>query len=197
MNVSQTLDELAAQHNGYLVTSQVVACGISKPALASYVRRHGMERVARGVYLAQDAWEDALYQLHLSNTRIVFSHETALHLHGLMEREPKVVNVTVCAGYNATHLRRSGVRVFQAGRDFYELGAMEVQTPYGNTVRAYDMERTLCDVIRRKGKMDVQVFRHAVREYMASDEKDLGRLMSHAKKLRVEGAVRTYTEVLL
>lgn len=197
MSTFETLDELAAQGNGYLLTSQVVDRGISRPALAAYVRKNGMERVERGVYLAKDAWEDALYQLCVANARLVFSHETALHLHGLMEREPGCVSATVCAGYNATHLRRRGVRVFQTGRELYELGATDVRTSFGNMVRAYDMERTLCDIIRRKDDMDVQVFRYAVREYMASGEKDLHRLMGYAEKLRVRDAVRTYTEVML
>ena len=70
-----------------------------------------MERVARGVYLSADAWPDELYLLSLSNSRIVFSHETALFLHGLMEREPKDTSVTVRAGYNASHLRSKGIRV--------------------------------------------------------------------------------------
>ena len=197
MTKTETLDKLVAEGNGYLLTSQVIASGISKPTLAEYVRRNNMERVAQGVYLAEDALEDALYQLCLLNARIVFSHETALHLHGLMEREPKIVCATVCAGYNATHLRKRGVRVFQVKPEVYELGAADVATPFGNTVRAYDRDRTICDIIRRKEDMDVQAFQYAMKEYMASDEKNLNRLMNYAKKLRVESAIRTYTEVML
>ena len=101
----ELLDELVEKGNGYLQTSQVLEYGISKPTLADYVNKRNMERVAQGVYLAEDAWKDELYILHLSNSRIIFSHETALFLHGLMEREPKVTSVTVRAGYNASHLR--------------------------------------------------------------------------------------------
>lgn len=197
MGASETLDRLVLEGNGYLTTSRVVESGISKPTLAAYVRRNNMERVARGVYLAEDAWGDALYQLQLANKRIVFSHETALHLHGLMEREPKSVHVTVQAGYNATHLRKRGVRVFQARPETYELGAADIQTAFGNGVRAYDMDRTICDIVHQKDRMDVQVFQYAMREYMASGDKNLYHLMDYAKKLKVEDAVRTYTEVML
>ena len=197
MNRTEILDNLVTEGNGYLTTSQVVARGISKPTLAEYVRKHNMERVAQGVYLAEDAWEDALYQLYLLNTRIVFSHETALYLHGLMEREPKAICATVPTGYNATHLRKRGVRVFQVKPEVYVLGAGEAQTTFGNDVRAYDMDRTICDIIRSKDGMDVQVFRYAMKEYMASDKKNLNHLMSYAKKLQVDDIVRTYTEVML
>ena len=197
MSKFETLDSLVAEGNGYLTTSQVVASGISKPTLAEYVRKNNMERVARGVYLAEGAWEDALYQLYLLNTRIVFSHETALYLHGLMEREPNAIYATVRAGYNASHLRKRGVRVFQVKPRVCELGTTDAMTSFGNTVRAYDMDRTICDIIRQKDGMDVQVFRYAMKEYMASDRKNLNHLMGYARTLRVEDAVRTYTEVTL
>ena len=193
----ELLDELVEKGNGYLQTSQVLENGISKPTLANYVNKRNMERVAQGVYLAEDAWKDELYILHLSNSRIIFSHETALFLHGLMEREPKDISVTVRAGYNATHLRKKGIRVYQVKPEIEELGITDIQTNFGNTVRAYDMERTICDVIRYKEAMDVQVFQYAMKEYMGSTNKNLNHLMTYAKKLHIESAVRTYTEVML
>ena len=197
MGKSETLDRLVSEGNGYLTTSQAMGCGISKSTLAEYVRKNNMERVARGVYLAEGAWEDELYQLFLPNARVVFSHETALHLHGLMEREPRRVCATVRAGYNAAHLRRRGVCVYQARPGIYELGVSSARTPFGNVVRAYDMDRTICDTIRRKDDMDIQVFRYAMKEYMASDEKNLHHLLSYARELRGEPTVREYTEVML
>ena len=191
------LDNLVEKGNGYLCTSQVVDAGISKPTLAQYVRQRKMERVAQGVYLAEDVWPDELYLLCLSNSRMVFSHETALMLHGLMEREPKITSVTVKAGYNATHLRRKGIRVYQVKPDLYDLGIAEVRTSFGNIVRAYDRDRTICDILRCKETMDVQVFRYAMREYMANPHKNLNHLMEYAKRFRVDAEMRTYTEVML
>lgn len=197
MNRFEVLDQLVASGNGYLCTAQVLQSGVSKPTLAEFVSRRGMERVAQGVYLAQDAWPDELFELHLLNRRIVFSHETALLLHGLTEREPKDIHVTVKTGYNATHLRKKGIRVYQVKSDAAELGAEDIRTGFGNTVRAYDMERTICDILRHKEMMDVQVFQYAMKEYMASQGKKLSRLIVYAKKFRMEDRVRMYTEVML
>ena len=197
MNRFEILDNLVESGNGYLRTSHVLKKGISKPTLAEYVRRRSLERVAQGVYLAADAWPDELYLLSLSNSRIVFSHETALFFHGLMEREPKFTSVTVRAGYNASHLRQKGIRVYQVKPDVAELGVMEVQTNFGNTVRAYDRERTICDILRYKDSIDVQIFQYAMKEYMAGDQKNLSHLMAYAKRFRIESAMRTYTEVML
>ena len=197
MSLYETMDRLVEAGNGYLCTSQVVNSGISKPTLAAYVKERRMERVAQGVYLAADAWPDELYQLCLSNSRIVFSHETALYLHGFMEREPRYTSVTVKAGYNASHLRMKGIHVHQIKEDLANLGVTDVRTSFGNPVKAYDIDRTICDVIRNKHTMDVQVFQYALKEYMASGQKNLNHLVTYAKLLQVEDAVRTYTEVML
>lgn len=197
MSQFDVLDELVENGNGYLQTFQVLKNGVSKPTLAEYVNQRRMERVAQGLYLAEDAWQDDLYTLHLKNQRIVFSHETALMLHGLMEREPKDISVTVRAGYNASHLRKKGVRVYQVKAKVFDIGIVEAKTFFGNTVRTYDMERTICDILRKKEKMDVQIFKYAMNEYMASRYKDLNHLMEYAKLFNIESDIRVYTEVML
>ena len=197
MTQFEKLDNLLRESNGYLQTAQVLKEGISKPTLAAYVRDRGMDHVAQGVYLAKDGWEDSLYQLQLLNRKAVYSHETALHLQGLMEREPRNISCTVPAGYNATHLRKRGIQVFQVKAETYELGKREVITAFGNTVIAYDRERTICDILKHKKKMDIQIFQYAIKSYMASNEKNLHRLIMYAKQMKVEALVRTYTEVLL
>lgn len=85
----------------------------------------------------------------------------------------------------------------QVKADAYEVGMCEVETPFGNRVCAYDRERTICDILRAKEDMDVQVFQYAMKEYMASSEKNLNRLMGYAYKFQLESVVRTYTEVML
>lgn len=197
MNRFDLLDQMVEYGNGYLLTTNVLDNGISKPTLADYVKKRNMERVAHGVYRSEDAWPDDLYRLALTNSRIVFSHETALSLHGLMEREPNEISVTVSAGYNATHLRKQGIHVYQVKPELYSLGITEAKTYFGNPVLAYDMERSICDLLRSKGRTDIQVFRYALKEYMSSDRKNLNRLMSYAKAFQMDSLVRTYTEVML
>lgn len=193
----EILDDLVEKGNGYLLTSEVVSNGISKPTLAQYVRNRGLERIARGVYLSEDEWPDELYSLYLQNRKICFTQETALYLHGLMEREPRQISVAVRAGYNASHLRKKGIRVYQVKADIYELGRSDILTNYGNSVAVYDIDRTICDIIKNKANLDIQVFQTAMKEYMSSANKNLFNLMSYAGKLNIENEVRKYTEVML
>ena len=70
-------------------------------------------------------------------------------------------------------------------------------TPGGNTVRAYGVERTLCDVLRSRSQVDIQVVTEAFKRYAARTDKNIPILSEYAKNLKVEQRLRAYLEVLL
>lgn len=197
MGKYEVLDRLVMKGHGYLQTSIVLENDVSKQTLAKYVKSRGLERAARGVYITEDVWPDDYYLLFLRNGRIVFSFESALYLHGLMDREPSKTTVTVPEGYNASHIVARGVRVIHAKKDRYEIGISVINTAFGNEVPVYDKERTICDIIRNKNYIEIQTFQTAMREYMGGKGKNLGNLISYARYLGIEDEVRTYTEVML
>ena len=191
------MDELTERRGGYLLTSAVQEAGISRTYLSEYIAERGMERVEAGVYILPDVWPDPLYILQLKNKETVFSNETALYLHGLMEREPVRICVSVKRGYNASHLISRGVKPYYVRRELYDQGVTSVKTPCGNEVRVYDIDRTVCDMIQRKDEMDIQVFQTALKEYMTCSRKNIHQLMVYAQLMGIERKIRAYTEVLL
>ena len=76
------------------------------------------------------------------------------------------------------------------------MGIVEVKTPGGNIVKAYDLERCLCDMLRGKGD-DIQLVQSAIKRYVLSKERDINKLLHYAQQLRVEPKVKKYLEVLL
>ena len=87
MSTSDILESLIEKDNGYLITSKAVESGVSKPSVSKYVREHDMEKVAHGIYILDDVWPDELFILQQRNKNIIYSGETALYLHGLIDRE--------------------------------------------------------------------------------------------------------------
>lgn len=62
---------------------------------------------------------------------------------------------------------------------------------------AYDLERTLCDIVRGRRVVDVQVVNPAMKQYARSGGKDVQKLLDYAQALGVEKKIRNYLEVLL
>ena len=197
MSQFEQLDHLLKTQEGMLRTDQVVSAGISKPVFYNYVRSRDLERVAHGMYLSKDTWVDAMYLLHLRFSQVVFSHDTSLFFHDLTDREPLQYTVTVKTGYNTTKLKAEGVQVFTIKAELHEVGLITMQTPFGHDVPVYDMERTVCDLLRSRNHIEMQTFQGALKAYARRKDKDLRTLMRYAKLFRVEKILRQYLEVLL
>ena len=197
MTKTENLLNLIEMRNGYLSVAEARELGISRVYVQEFVNTHGFERVAHGWYKSPDVWTDELYILTLKNEKAVYSFDTALMLHGLTEREPAEVFVTVSRSYNASHLRNKGIVVNYVRDEWVDFGRTVAKTTYGNEVSVYDMERTICDILRVKDKKDPQMFAYAIKEYAKSANKNLPRLMKYAKEFGVEAELRRYMEVLL
>ena len=197
MDERNILDRLLEEQNGYIRLVDAQNEGVSKYYVLDYVRKNEMEKVAPGIYISSDAWEDRLYSIQLKNRKIIFSHETALYIHNLSDREPFSPVVTVGRGYNAKHLKDNGVVVHTVRQEWLELGLTKEQTFTGNTVRIYDKERCICDIIKNKKRTDIQVLQTALKSYFSDSEKNIHTLMEYANIMGISGKVRQYTEVLL
>lgn len=193
----EQMQELLEKRNGYLLSQDVIESGISKTYMSEFVKKHDLERVAQGVYMSADTWQDDLYILCLKNAKAILSYETALYIHELTEREPSETHVSVPYTYNAKHLRDRGLCVHQITNELYDMGTTTATTKFGNPVTVYDMERTICDMVKARSKKDAQMFIYAIKEYSRSKKKDISKLMKYAERLDVADEVRTYMEVLL
>jgi len=64
-------------------------------------------------------------------------------------------------------------------------------------VPVYDMERTICDLLRSRKSVEMQVFQDALKQYAKRKDKNLRMLMKYAAMFHVENILRPYLEVLL
>ena len=65
------------------------------------------------------------------------------------------------------------------------------------TVPVYDMERTICDLLRSRSRIEIQTFQGALKAYARRKDKNLRALMQYAGMFKVETILRQYLEVLL
>ncbi len=190
------LEKMLADNQGILKTADVVAAGISKETFYQYVKCAELEKAAHGIYVSPAAWVDEMYLLQVQIPKAVYSHEAALYLHDLAEKEPMPLTVTVPAKYNSPALAEKGARVVYVKKEWHMMGVCQMRSPGGYTIHVYDMERTICDIVRKRSEMDIAVFNYALKEYMKRRDKNLGRLMEYASTMRLEKKIRETMGVL-
>jgi len=171
--------------------------GYSKALLTKYVKAGLLERSRHGVYSLPDAVNDDMYALMLRSSKIIFSHDTALFLNGLSERTPFRHTVTIPSDSALPASIKGECNCFYIKPELHRLGMIEKKTTFGNNVRCYNMERTICDFLRSRNRCDEETLISAVKNYAVSKDKNLSVLSEYAKRLRVEKSLKHYLEVLL
>ena len=197
MRKFETLDILLQENKGFMKSSEAIRSGISKTYFGEYVRARSLKRVAHGLYMSPEAWEDGMYVIQVRYPEAVFSHETALYILRLAEREPVRYAVTFKSGASSTNLTKQGIKVYKVKNELFDEGITEAQSPSGHNIRIYNAERTICDLVRSRRNIEVQDLQTAMKEYVRMKEKNIPRLMRYAKSFSVEKIIRQYLEVLL
>ena len=181
----------------FVITPRLVEQnGGHRGQLKQLVENGTLSQAGRGLYVRSNTWDDDFCRLQAKYRRGIFSHETALFLLGFSNRVPLEYSMVFPQGYHAKSLKQEKIRMRQANPTQYALGITEITSCCGNGLRVYDIERTLCDILRGRG-CDIQLVLPAMRQYAASKEKDLPKLMQYAQKLHVLARIQRYMEVLL
>ncbi len=191
------LEALMKSSTGVITAKFADAHGIHREYLSEFIRRGKLERIAHGIYITPEVWEDKMLLHQLRKSKMVYSHETALFLHDLTDRDPFAYCVTVPTGYNTSKLNQDGLIVHTVKKELIDLGICTRQTVFGNDIRTYNMERTICDILRDRNNQDVAVVSDALKRYVRRSDKDLNKLMKYAGILRIGKVLRNYLEVLL
>ena len=197
MAMPNELQSVLKQNGGIVTTAQANEVGVSNERLRLLVHSGDLERVTTGIYVLPDEFTDKMFVVQLRRPKIIYSHETALFLHELTDRDPINYMVTVPTGYNPTRLREDGFTVFTIKRELHEIGVTKLTTMFGNSVTVYDLERTICDCLRSRNNLDIAVVTDAVKRYAKRKDKNLSKLMQMAETFKVTKLLRGYMEVLL
>jgi predicted transcriptional regulator of viral defense system len=193
-----TLTRILKQNNGTLKASEARLAGVDNKELQRLAAVGLLERVTRGVYVSAADLPDEYLIAQYKCGKGIYSHETALYLHGLSDRVPLQLMMTIPSGYNTTLLKqREAYRFFYCKSDVYALGITTVLSPHENPMRVYNRERTLCDCIKKKSLLDADIVLAAVKQYMGESGIDLKKLLFYAEALKIRDTVRQYMEVLI
>ncbi len=194
MCLEQKLNDLIKKTNGVLKYSDLVQLGYNQRQIRNLEKNKIIERVGKGIYAHKDYFPDMLRVYQMDNSKLIYSHETAAYLHDLTDRFPRIFSVTTESGY---HLRKKDkLKVHYIKKDLFKLGIEEIKNASGNIIKSYDKERTVCDIIRNKDKIELQVYAEIIQNYFNGKVK-LNKLSRYAKKLGISNKVAEVVTLMM
>ena len=189
------LDNLAKKRNGLLTTKDLKNENYNNYDIVSFLRSNILEKVGKGLYYHHEYLQDTLAVIQKNNNHIIFSNETSLYLLNLTDRFPRVFSATTYSGY---HVRKSdNLKLYYINKSLLDLGVIEVKTTLGNIVKSYDKERTLCDIIHNKNRIEQQIYVEAIQNYFLVSKPNLNKLAKYARALGVSEKVNDIVTLYL
>lgn len=185
------------ENNNIITTSQVRELGFSKALLPKYAKEGLVERVRQGTYILADEVHDDMYTMMLRSENIIFSHESALFLLGLSERTPFEHSVTIPSNTSLPNSLITECKCYYIQPALHKLGMIYRKTTFGNMIRCYNAERSICDLLRSRNRIDEETVLSSVKNYIAWDGKNLNQLGEYSIQFHVENMLKKYLEVLL
>ena len=187
---------LLNENNGYISSKIAHENGIDRKTLWRMVKLGLIERVLPGLYINVDIFPDPFFIVQHRCPKGIFSHNTALYLHGFSDRSPIKYMMTIPTGWSTKLLADKSYIFYYNRPELIKLGQTEVQTVSDNTVKVFDIERTICDCLRYIDRLDRNLVLTGLKRYLKSDKKDSLKLLEYATKLNIRETVHRYLEVI-
>lgn len=189
--------KIMKNNGGYITTRELGENNINRYFLTKMIERKQIIRISRGYYGLVDYSADEYYKIISMSEKAVFSMNTALYLHNLSDRTPLIFDITVPYYYGGSLRKNKKVNLYFVKNSVLDLGKIEITSPYGMKIKVYDKERTICDIVKNRKNMDMEIFSKAIKIYIKSNNKNLNKLMKYAKELKIEKKMKEYMEVIL
>ena len=100
--------------------------------------------------------------------------------------DDKRISIAVYKGYKIDKNIDSNIEVHYVDKDFYDMGSIWVETPYGNKVKAYSFERVACDLAENKSNIDIDYYHDILEKFTYSNDRNWKLEFSIATKMKIE-----------
>ena len=188
---------LIESNGGVVSAAELQHAGIDRIGLYALLANEILKKESHGNYVWAENEPDEYKIIQNRSEKLIYSHGTALFLHGMSDRVPHTLDITVPQGDNISRIKKTyqNTRFHYCKKELWNLGIMNVNTPMGYSVRVYDPERCICDLIRDKDNVDKQIYIQAIQEYFKG-KCNPRKIIKYAKEFNIESKVRNYMEVL-
>lgn len=190
--------QIFKEHSGYARTQDIRSQGIHHKYLQQLVVEGMILKLKHGLYSLPEL--DNYVVLHealLSIPDGIICMGTALAHYELTTWNPPDIHIALPRGRKVVLPDYPPIKLYHVTEDIFYLGRVEVMVESGQNIAIYNRERVICDAVRFRNKIGIDIMKEVLREYMKSQHCDLNSLNGYAQKLRIETVLSQYLDVLL
>lgn len=164
--------------------------------LLESAREGNLVCIRRGVYATMDQLADTMIDLDVVVPDGILCLFSAWNIHGLTTTLPQAYHVAIKRGRKIQLPQYPPIELHFIIDPLLELG-VEWRIVSGYHVKVYNVERSVCDVVKYRNRVGIDVCAEVVNSYLARSNRNLTLLMDYASKLRVTKTLEKYLEIKL
>jgi len=186
------------RRGGILKTAELNELGLSSRQIKKLLDAGVITKVKRGFYELTDyvSREEAIIA-RLFPQAVIFLESALLH-YGYTDRIPMAWQIAVDKNSTKSQyaIKYPLIEPFYLEPKFLQVGIDKMKIE-GVTVKIYDRDRTICDVLRYEKKLEEEVFTNAIKRYIKDPKKNVRKLFEYAEIFNIKNKVQTYIGVWL
>ncbi len=169
--------------------------GISNYDISKLVKEGIITKLYQGVYTLGDINNLKLSDINVIVENGIISLSSAAYYYKLTNGEMGKITITLDREQKPPKLPYDLFCYYYTTSKFYDIGLKVIDQNH-RKIKIYDVERTVCDMVKHRSKYDLQLVREIVENYLQRDDADIEKLIYYSKELRVYNVLIQYLEIL-
>lgn len=194
MNKRSIIDTLQ-QQGGFITTGEVKSRG-EYEQLRHAAEEGNLVRIRKGVYAETSALANNMIDVERIVPRGVLCLYSAFSHHGLSTQVPSSTCIAIDARRKVRLPDYPIIDLYYWKKEYLEFGIMQKDIS-GYDVLITDLERTVCDAVKYRNKIGLDVCGEVIDSYLKKDNRNISLLHEYAQILRVKNILTTYLETRL
>lgn len=185
-------------HSGYAKTSDLTTQGIHHKYLKELTAEGAIIRLRHGLYsLPEIENYTTFHEALLTVPDGIICMGSALAYHELTTWDPPDIHIGIARGRKIVLPEYPPIKLYHFSEPIINLGRQEIVMDNGESISIYNRERCVCDAVRFRNRIGIDIMKEVLKAYMTSSRKDLNMLNEYAKAIRISSILNQYMDVLL
>lgn len=160
------------------------------------VREGELIQVRRGVYATMDQLSSNMIDVEAIVPEGIICLWSAWSIHGLTASLPQAFHIAIKRDRRIKIPTFPQIELHHYADNILCIGVAEMSME-GFTFRIYDVERCVCDAIKFRYKVGMDVCSEIINRYLERQDRNISKLMDYARQLRVANILEKYLQVKL
>lgn len=191
------VEGLFRDSHGVMTTKELLDSGVTYYTIRQLVSSGYLSKIKRGIYTLSDESEEELGLIKALIPSGILCMQSAAIIHDYTSKMPLRYHVSIDNKVRCHNLPDyPKVKLYYWSKQQLNLGVEEIDVN-GINVKIYNKEKTICDYVKFRNKLEYSEVKEVLNSYMRDANRNISQLKKYSKQLKINNVLDHYLESLI